>query len=85
MRCAVDGDVIPAGDEYYKIDGQPVCIDHVYRFLNDWYMVHRGVWKVEGETIGEEDLNEFLRLHLEICDEEEEEYNPFDEPEYRRK
>lgn len=81
MRCYVSGEVIPVGDEYYKINGENVCIDHIEKYLDDWCAVDGG-YEIEGHVVDEDELASELNLRLEVCEEEEEPYNPFDEPEY---
>lgn len=75
MRCDYNGETIPLGDEYYEINGKPVCIDHVIDYLNDWYL-DGDKYVIGDEEIEEDDLGEFLSMHLERCDEEEEFYDP---------
>ena len=75
MRCAYNGEVIPVGDEYYKINGEPLCINHVLDYLNDWYLDGEK-YIIGNEEVEEDELGEFLRLHLERCDEKEEPYDP---------
>lgn len=84
MRCAECGEIIEQREHYVEVEGDTICLGCIMEYLEEFYQEYDGSYTIDGESIPEDEIEEWISDHTWECDEEEidEIDDPRTEPEY---